>query len=101
MTPTHKERVRRGHPRPDAQEIGIMARELALVTTLPRRATDLSSLQELHARLTDWLADHGVLLLRLGMGIVYFWFGLLKFFPGASPAEDLAARTIAQMTFGL
>jgi hypothetical protein len=28
-------------------------------------------------------------------------FGALKFFPGLSPAEDLAARTIAQLTFGL
>jgi uncharacterized membrane protein YphA (DoxX/SURF4 family) len=35
------------------------------------------------------------------VGIVFLWFGLLKFFPSASPAEDLAARTIATLTFGL
>jgi uncharacterized membrane protein YphA (DoxX/SURF4 family) len=51
--------------------------------------------------LTEWMARHGVLLLRVSVGIVFLWFGLLKFFPSASPAEDLAARTIATLTFGL
>jgi uncharacterized membrane protein YphA (DoxX/SURF4 family) len=32
---------------------------------------------------------------------VFTWFGLLKFFPGLSPAEDLAARTIDLLSFGL
>jgi uncharacterized membrane protein YphA (DoxX/SURF4 family) len=50
---------------------------------------------------TAWMADNGILLLRLSVGIVYFWFGALKFFSGMSPAEDLAQRTIEQLTFGL
>lgn len=53
------------------------------------------------AFLTNWMAKYGVLLLRLSLGIVFLWFGALKFFPGLSPAEDLAARTIAQITFGI
>lgn len=40
-------------------------------------------------------------MLRFGLGIVFLWFGALKFFPGASPAEALAARTIEVMSFGL
>ena len=52
------------------------------------------------AKLTGWMARYGILLLRLSLGIVFLWFGALKFFPGLSPAEDLAARTIAQLTFG-
>jgi uncharacterized membrane protein YphA (DoxX/SURF4 family) len=32
---------------------------------------------------------------------VFLWFGALKFFPELSPAEDLATRTINQLTFGL
>ena len=32
---------------------------------------------------------------------MFLWFGVLKFFPNLSPAEDLAARTIEQLTFGL
>ncbi|HLY26695.1 MAG TPA: DoxX family membrane protein [Aggregatilineales bacterium] len=50
---------------------------------------------------TDWMAHYGIILLRISLGIVFFWFGFLKFFPGLSPAEDLAARTIEKLTFGL
>jgi uncharacterized membrane protein YphA (DoxX/SURF4 family) len=53
------------------------------------------------AFLTGLMARYGITALRLSLGIVFLWFGALKFFPGLSPAEDLAARTIAQLTFGL
>jgi len=35
------------------------------------------------------------------MGVVFLWFGALKFFPNLSPATDLALRTIDVLTFGL
>ncbi len=54
----------------------------------------------LDARITSWMARHGLLLLRISLGIVFLWFGALKFFPGLSPAHDLAARTIEELTFG-
>lgn len=47
------------------------------------------------------MARYGILFLRVSLGIVFFWFGVLKFFPGLSPAQDLAIRTIDKMTFGL
>ena len=40
-------------------------------------------------------------MLRLGLGLVFLWFGVLKFFPGLSPAQDLAVRTIERLTLGL
>ena len=46
------------------------------------------------------MARHGITLLRVSLGIIFLWFGVLKLFPGASPAESLAARTIDVMTFG-
>ncbi len=52
-------------------------------------------------RLTGWMARYGILLLRLSLGVVFFWFGVLKFFPGLSPAQDLAARTIDLLTLGM
>jgi uncharacterized membrane protein YkgB len=55
----------------------------------------------LDRRITGWMADHGLTFLRLALGIVFFWFGVLKLFPGASPAEDLAARTIEALTLGV
>jgi len=52
-------------------------------------------------RLTRWMARHGIGLLRVSLGLVFLWFGALKFFPGLSPAEGLAARTIVQLSLGL
>lgn len=51
--------------------------------------------------ITHWMARNGVTLLRLSLGIVYFWFGFLKYFPDLSPAEGLASRTINVLSFGL
>ena len=48
-----------------------------------------------------WLARYSLPFLRIGMGIIFLWFGALKFFPGLSPATDLAVRTIDVLTFGL
>jgi uncharacterized membrane protein YphA (DoxX/SURF4 family) len=50
---------------------------------------------------TEWMARNGITFLRIGLGVVFLWFGLLKFLPGASPAEDLAGRTIEILTFGM
>jgi uncharacterized membrane protein YkgB len=38
--------------------------------------------------------------LRLALGLVYFHFGILKFFPDLSPAEMLASQTIMRLTGG-
>ena len=54
----------------------------------------------LDRRITEWMADHGITLLRFALGIVFFWFGALKLFPGLSPAETLAGRTIEVLTLG-
>jgi len=51
-------------------------------------------------RITTWMAEHGLLLLRIALAIVFLWFGALKLFPGASPAEALAGQTIERLTGG-
>ena len=40
-------------------------------------------------------------LLRVSIGIIYLWFGGLKFFHGYSPAEELAINTISKITLNL
>lgn len=40
-------------------------------------------------------------ILAITVGIVYVWFGALKFFPALSPAESLAKNTIDIITIGL
>lgn len=58
-------------------------------------------LDHIDQTLTTWMARNGVQLLRLSLGVVFLWFGVLKFFPGLSPAESLAGDTIALLSFGL
>lgn len=52
-------------------------------------------------RITAFMATYGIPLLRISLGINFLWFGLLKFFPGMSPAQDLATNTIELLTFGI
>jgi uncharacterized membrane protein YphA (DoxX/SURF4 family) len=47
------------------------------------------------------MARYGLLILRISVGAVFFWFGVLKFFFGMSPAQDLAARTMETLSFGM
>lgn len=49
----------------------------------------------------DWLRQHALTALRLALGAVFLGFGVLKFVPGLSPAQDLAATTTRLLTFGL
>jgi uncharacterized membrane protein YphA (DoxX/SURF4 family) len=48
-----------------------------------------------------WMAHHAVVITRIALGLIYLWFGVLKFEPGLSEAEDLARRTLAAVTLGL
>lgn len=50
---------------------------------------------------TGWMARHGVSFLRISVGLVFIWFGALKFFPEQSPAEDLVVRTVERLSMGL
>ena len=56
--------------------------------------------ERVDAAITRVLARVSVPTLRIGLGLVFLWFGALKFFPGLSPAEDLAARTIQTLSGG-
>lgn len=47
------------------------------------------------------VSQRNLSLLRISIGVIYIWFGALKFFHGFSPAEDLAINTIQKLTFGL
>jgi uncharacterized membrane protein YkgB len=47
------------------------------------------------------LVRHGITALRVAVGLIFLGFGLLKFFPGVSPAENLAITTVDRLTFGL
>jgi uncharacterized membrane protein YkgB len=50
-------------------------------------------------RVADWLGRRSVDILRVSLGLIFLGFGVLKFFPGASPAEALVMRTVDTLTF--
>lgn len=50
--------------------------------------------------MTKEKAIYPIKFLGLSVGLVYLWFGVLKFFPALSPAEDLAKQTINALSFG-
>ncbi|MCB0112997.1 MAG: DoxX family membrane protein, partial [Caldilineaceae bacterium] len=52
------------------------------------------AVDQLDKRITAWMARYGIVIMRVGLGVVFFWFGVLKLFPGLSPAEDLVRNTI-------
>lgn len=51
--------------------------------------------------ISAWLTAASPFMLRCALGIVFLWFGVLKFFPGLSPAEELAGKTISVLTSGI
>lgn len=53
------------------------------------------------AAVLRWLRRYDIALLRISMGTVIFGFGILKYFPGVSPAESLVMKTTDLLTFGL
>jgi len=62
------------------------------------------SIKELYnladTRITAWMARYGISLMRVALGIIFFWFGVLKFLPGLSVSDDLATRTISMLSLG-
>jgi uncharacterized membrane protein YphA (DoxX/SURF4 family) len=58
-------------------------------------------LGELSQRLDELSRRHGPRALRLSIGLVFAWFGVLKFFPSVSPAEQIAVDTLTQLTLSL
>jgi uncharacterized membrane protein YkgB len=53
----------------------------------------MSTLSPAENRAYEWMARQGVPLMRISIGVVFFWFGIQKFFPGVSSAEDVASRS--------
>ncbi len=47
------------------------------------------------------MAEHGLTLLRISVGLVFLWFGVLKFWPNLSAADQLATETIDRLTLGI
>lgn len=50
-------------------------------------------LGEIDWSVTAWMSRYSLRLLQLATGVIFLWFGALKFVPGLSPAEGLVVST--------
>jgi len=57
--------------------------------------------EQLEDRLHQLLVRHSIIMLRIAVGAVFLGFGVLKFFPGVSAAENLGETTTHLITFEL
>jgi uncharacterized membrane protein YkgB len=65
-----------------------------ILNTIPIYNRLSRNFDQLDRTITYWTARHGLLIMRLGLGLVFVWFGALKLVPGLSPAEELVRNTI-------
>jgi len=61
----------------------------------------MRALQKLDAAIHSFLIAHSVQVLRITVGLVFLLFGILKFFPDVSPAEELTIKTTDALSFDL
>lgn len=52
------------------------------------------SFDQVDRAIAGWMRRHGPRLLRISLGIIFVWFGALKFIDGLSPAESLVRDTV-------
>lgn len=55
----------------------------------------------LENRIHHQLVAHSIAALRIAVGLIFFGFGVLKFFPGVSPAESITVATTHILFLGL
>lgn len=65
-----------------------------LEMSMLKRLPFYTRIEQIDIWLTKWMARYGIFLLRVGLGLIFFWFGVLKLVPGLSPAEDLVRNTV-------
>src|SRR5256885_785159 len=57
-----------------------------------------NNLQKFYSKIDNFalglIARYGLTLLRVAVGVIFFWFGALKLVPGLSPAEHLIRESI-------
>ena len=62
-----------------------------MITTIQNFQTSFDRIDQ---HITRWMARYSLIILRIGLGLVFIWFGALKLIPGLSSAEDLVRNTI-------
>lgn len=56
---------------------------------------------KLLAFIREQIEKRSIAILRCSTGLIYIWFGVLKFFPATSPAETIVSETLYFISFGV
>ncbi|MDZ7724931.1 MAG: DoxX family protein [candidate division KSB1 bacterium] len=54
----------------------------------------MNFIHSIQTKVAIWAQRNGVRVARLALGVIFIWFGVLKYFPGLSPAEEVVRNTI-------
>lgn len=88
---------------PTAPTIDPSVPSLSSLTRLWRFFSVRPMLAAYHAE--QWIvrrmAHHGLFVTRIALGIIFLWFGILKFLPVVTPIDVLAEKTLSMITFHL
>lgn len=74
------------------------------MTTTTRSAAATAGAALVHRldrMITGFLTRYSLPLLRISLGLIFLGFGVLKFFPDVSPAEELAQATMSRLTLSI
>ncbi|MDQ6740228.1 MAG: hypothetical protein M3021_07650 [Actinomycetota bacterium] len=91
--------VRPSAPAEDTNAVVVL--QEGLVAPQWRRTQWLTAINTGEAVIHRWLMRYSLHALRISMGAVALGFGILKYFPGLSPAQDLVLATTHMLSFGL
>lgn len=50
--------------------------------------------EEVDPVIVRWMATNGLPFLRVTLGVIFLWFGIVKLVPGLSPEEELIRHTV-------
>jgi uncharacterized membrane protein YphA (DoxX/SURF4 family) len=91
--------VRPSTPAEDTN-VGVV-QQAELIVPQQQRTQWLTAIDTGEATIHRWLMRYSLHTLRISMGAVVLGFGILKYFPGVSPAQDLVLATTHMLSFGL
>jgi uncharacterized membrane protein YkgB len=89
------------HPVMKAAQRDTSMKSSSLLSRLRRLFANrpISAAVKVEERVIGWMARQGPTLTRVALGIVFLWFGVLKFLPTPTPIDALAERTLGIITF--
>src|SRR4051812_2400399 len=79
--------------------MSALALPVLLIRRAPRRLE--AGLRGIELAAHRWLVAPAIACLRVSLGAIFLGFGVLKFFPGVSPAQGLVERTTDIVLLGL